>query len=298
MNVLAIAPMTIVLILILALIISIGVFVYKDAPKHGMDPVIWTLISVLVPNLIGFIIYLVVRSGKKEELKCSSCGKTVDSEYVKCPYCGNRLKGTCSNCGKAVNQDWESCPYCSTNIDKSNSQYSEGFQENMYHDNGINYDSSKDKKNKNKGLKIIIGIFIALIVSLFILIIGSFVAFNSVSNVSIIESSEEVPMEVNELLGKESKAIMKSSYAYWDGTKIKGIKGEAGEEFEINYSSEVKKGDLQINLYDIENNLIEKFPTNTSGTYIVSFEGEGEYLIEVIGKGTKGSYSFEIKGIE
>jgi RNA polymerase subunit RPABC4/transcription elongation factor Spt4 len=92
-----------------------------------MDPVIWTLIVVLVPNLIGFIVYIVVRSGKKEELKCPSCGKSVDSEYVKCPYCGKMLKGTCTRCGKVVNPDWESCPYCSTNIDKSNSQYSEVF---------------------------------------------------------------------------------------------------------------------------------------------------------------------------
>ncbi|SHH95690.1 double zinc ribbon domain-containing protein [Clostridium grantii] len=53
--------------------------------------------------------------------------KSVDNEYVKCPYCGKMLKGTCSKCGKAVNPDWESCPYCSTNIDKSTSQYSEGF---------------------------------------------------------------------------------------------------------------------------------------------------------------------------
>lgn len=299
MSIIATIPILIILTLIIALIVSIGVFVYRDAPAHGMDPLVWTLIAVLVPNLIGFIIYLVIRSNNKDNLKCPSCNKSVKSEYAKCPYCGIMLKGTCSNCGKAINSDWESCPYCSTEIDKSSSQYSEGFKENIsFSDINTDYNNSYHKKNGSKGLKIIIGIFIALIISFFIMILFSFVSFNSVSNVSVMETSSDVPIKVNELLGKGSKATMKSSYRYWDGSKEKNITVYKGGILKILYSSKVEDGELEINLYDSKMKLIKSFPTNDKGTYSLTAEDNGEYLIEVVGTKTKGEYSVEIEKID
>ncbi|GAA0182169.1 hypothetical protein SH2C18_45950 [Clostridium sediminicola] len=294
MSLLAPITMLIFLLLIVALLISIGVFVYKDAPKHGMDPLVWTLISILVPNLIGFIIYLVVRSSNKDTHKCPNCNNTVKNDYVKCPYCGTMLKNTCSNCGKAVQNDWDSCPYCSSQIDKSSTEFSGAYSD-------INYTYSENKKNGNTGLKVIIGIVITLVVLFFIIIAVNFVSFNSFknsSNISIMESSNDVPIKVNELLGKGSKATMKSSYRYWDGSKEKNITVFKGGTLKIFYSSKVEDGELEINLYDSRKKLIESFPTNDKGTYSLTAEDNGDYLIEVVGKKTKGNYSIEIEKID
>lgn len=290
MSFIATIPILIILTLIIALMVSIGVFVYRDAPVHGMDPLVWTLIAVLVPNLIGFIIYLVVRSNNKNNLQCPGCNKSVKNDYLKCPYCGAMLKETCTSCGKAVNPDWKSCPYCSSELDKSNFQYSDGFD----------FNSSEPKKNGNKGLKIIIGIFIALIIAFFLMIVISVVPYKFLtnSNISIMETSSNVPMKVNELLGKGSKATMKSSYGYWNGSKEKNITVYKGGTLEIVYSSKVEDGELEINVYDSKMNLIESLPTNDKGKYYLTAEDNGEYLIEVVGNKTKGDYSIEIEKME
>jgi len=40
------------------------IWVYRDAEKRGMSGVLW-LIVVLIIGIIGLIIYLIVRKGKK-----------------------------------------------------------------------------------------------------------------------------------------------------------------------------------------------------------------------------------------
>ena len=45
-------------ILSIGLEVLIGVYVYRDAVKRNMNAVLWTLVSVFAPYLVGFIIYL------------------------------------------------------------------------------------------------------------------------------------------------------------------------------------------------------------------------------------------------
>lgn len=45
--------------------VTMGVMVYRDAKARGMEPWLWTLISVFAPFFIGLLVYLAVRSGKK-----------------------------------------------------------------------------------------------------------------------------------------------------------------------------------------------------------------------------------------
>lgn len=107
----------IALLLALAIFVGISIFIYKDALKHGMDPWMWVVIAVFVPNLIGLIIYFIVRSNKKEEkVKCVQCGSPIDDEYKLCPYCGAELSLHCSNCGKKISLEWQICPYCSKKL--------------------------------------------------------------------------------------------------------------------------------------------------------------------------------------
>ena len=46
------------------LMLVIGVVVYKDAKAHDLNPWLWMVVAVFTPNLIGVIIYLVVRSNQ------------------------------------------------------------------------------------------------------------------------------------------------------------------------------------------------------------------------------------------
>ena len=60
-------------------------YVYADAGRRAMPPILWTLIAALVPNLLGFLFYFALRRplvspcprcGQPGEIArfCSSCG--------------------------------------------------------------------------------------------------------------------------------------------------------------------------------------------------------------------------------
>lgn len=80
------------LILILAIAITvpilIGIYVYRDAKCRGMNAKRATLLAVLAPSLIGFIIYLLTRQERTER--------------------------TCPNCSAPAQNDWQVCPKCAT----------------------------------------------------------------------------------------------------------------------------------------------------------------------------------------
>lgn len=103
--------------------ILVGVYVFRDASRRGMNAALWTLIAVLVPILVGFIIYLLVR-GNYPDLKCPQCGTPVRESYVSCPQCGARLKASCPSCSAPVEPDWKVCPRCASPLshDSSNIQ--------------------------------------------------------------------------------------------------------------------------------------------------------------------------------
>lgn len=91
--------------------ILVGVYVYRDAKRRNMNAPLWTIIAILAPSLIGFIIYLLVR-GNYSNLKCPRCDATVAEHYVVCPKCGAKLKPSCPNCSTPVELDWTICPKC------------------------------------------------------------------------------------------------------------------------------------------------------------------------------------------
>lgn len=95
----------------LVLPIGIGVYVYRDAKRRGMNAILWTVIAVVAPSLIGFIIYLFVR-GNHSDMTCARCGERVTEEFVVCPKCGAKLRPACENCGFPQEADWMVCPRC------------------------------------------------------------------------------------------------------------------------------------------------------------------------------------------
>lgn len=99
------------LILLLIIPVSIGVYVWRDAKRRRMNAVLWTIIAVFAPTLIGFIVYLLVRSSYSD-LACPSCGTPVTKEYAVCPKCGAKLRMSCPQCAFPVEPDWKVCPHC------------------------------------------------------------------------------------------------------------------------------------------------------------------------------------------
>ena len=115
-------PLLFVLIALLTVPILIGVYVYRDARRRGMNAVLWTLIAVVSPALIGFIIYLLVR-GNDPDLRCPKCQKAVADQYAVCPHCGTKLRPVCPNCSFPIEPDWKVCPKCATPLDEAATRY-------------------------------------------------------------------------------------------------------------------------------------------------------------------------------
>ena len=101
----------VLLVLFLGIPLLIGITVYRDANRRGMNAVLWTLIAVLAPGFIGLILYLVVRSDHTA-LSCPQCSYPVRESYAVCPQCGTSLKASCLNCHQPLDPSWSRCASC------------------------------------------------------------------------------------------------------------------------------------------------------------------------------------------
>jgi hypothetical protein len=55
------------IVFVLALMVSLGLWTYKDAKvKSDQSPALWVLVVLLVPNFLGIVIYLLVGRTKKD----------------------------------------------------------------------------------------------------------------------------------------------------------------------------------------------------------------------------------------
>lgn len=82
----------IAILLLAGMLIGLGVWTYRDAKSRGLEAGMWTAIVLLVPNLIGLLLYFLI-GRKQQKATCPVCGYKKE----KCaPYC--------SNCGTAVVQ--------------------------------------------------------------------------------------------------------------------------------------------------------------------------------------------------
>lgn len=95
----------------LPIVLMIGIFTWRDAKRRGMNHILWAFIAGLSPALMGFIIYLLVRS-THTHLLCTACGHSVKTSDISCSNCGSRLRPSCPDCGKAVEDSWKICPVC------------------------------------------------------------------------------------------------------------------------------------------------------------------------------------------
>jgi hypothetical protein len=61
-------------------------YVYADARRRAMHPILWTLIAALIPNLLGFLLYFALR--QPVMLPCPGCGRPIATEQRFCSWCG------------------------------------------------------------------------------------------------------------------------------------------------------------------------------------------------------------------
>lgn len=101
--------------LIFGIPILVAVYVYRDANKRGMNALLWMLIALLTPSLLGLIIYLLVRNNHSD-LKCPNCDAPVEESFVMCPNCRTKLRPTCDACSAPVQTTWKVCPHCGTEL--------------------------------------------------------------------------------------------------------------------------------------------------------------------------------------
>lgn len=89
-------------------------YIWADAKRRGMNPILWLLVSILVPYLIGAILYFVVREPLR--LNCPQCGHSVNPHFNFCPACKYDLRPNCPQCRRAVRAGDRYCPYCGTTL--------------------------------------------------------------------------------------------------------------------------------------------------------------------------------------
>ncbi len=61
-------------------------YVYEDAKRRAMRPVLWTLIAALFPHLFGFLLYFALRQPMTP--RCPKCGQPVMLDQRFCSWCG------------------------------------------------------------------------------------------------------------------------------------------------------------------------------------------------------------------
>lgn len=183
-------------IISLAIPVAMGVYVYKDAKSRGMNAVLWTVVAILVPSFIGLIIYLILRNEHSVN-SCPKCGKNVSKDFSVCPECGYSLKQLCPNCSQPLSYDWNICPNCSAPV-----------PEYIKVENPV-------KPKKDKGLKILLAIIMAVVV----LFVGVFVAIGFI----FMHNTDSDTVFTDEIVSANADIIIDTSEEYaWVEIDIDG----------------------------------------------------------------------------
>ncbi len=206
----------VVLVALLTIPIMIGVYVYRDAKRCGMNAMAWTLIAVVAPALIGFIIYLLVR-GNSPDLQCPQCAEPVTEQYVICPHCGAKLRPACPNCSFPVEADWKVCPKCAAPLE------------------GVETPPAPPQRQRDRTLGKILIAIIVVPVALIALAVFGLTAFQSVTGSSTMRevTFDEYDQE------QESETIREAVHEWLDSLEVRSDRAYA---LRYDYSNELGAG--------------------------------------------------------
>jgi hypothetical protein len=83
----AYAPAALAVGMVIAIWLLCLGFVFADARRRGMRAAGWTLVAMLMPNLLGFLLYFVMR--RPLAAPCVSCSREIPVDQPFCPWCGS-----------------------------------------------------------------------------------------------------------------------------------------------------------------------------------------------------------------
>jgi hypothetical protein len=95
--------------------IGMWIYIYRDSRLRGMNQLLWTLIAIFTPNMVGIIIYFLAR--KPLLMECPSCRAQVDPQLIHCPHCGQLLKKKCPTCSAVLESNFRYCGTCGKGVD-------------------------------------------------------------------------------------------------------------------------------------------------------------------------------------
>jgi len=119
--------------LLAALWLSLIIWAFRDMRHRSRDPFAQILAALLVALLpfVGIIIYLILRPPEtlaeayeraleeeallqeiEERPSCPGCSRTIDHNWILCPYCHTRLRKACPDCNSLMELPWTLCPFC------------------------------------------------------------------------------------------------------------------------------------------------------------------------------------------
>jgi uncharacterized membrane protein YidH (DUF202 family) len=111
------AALIVVMVLVGILFVALGLligYVNRDARRRGMNATLWTIMVILIPNAIGYILYFLVR--EPLVFNCPQCGGTVSARFNFCPKCKYNLHPACPECKNAVRTEDRYCPNCAHDL--------------------------------------------------------------------------------------------------------------------------------------------------------------------------------------
>lgn len=215
----AIFPVFIVLAIIIIVPVIIGVYVYRDARHRGMNAILWALVAVVAPALIGLIVYLLVR-GDYSNLRCPNCDTLVKEQFVVCPKCGAKLRASCPNCAIPVEQDWKVCPKCTQPLPE------------------IQTDAQAPVRAKDKSIWKVLAIVIIIPILLIAILVLSLSAFFAGGSSSFGEVSVEEYNQVMNREGYASGAVIAGKVNDW----LNSIEIETNHSYALRYDYSTEAG--------------------------------------------------------
>jgi double zinc ribbon protein len=125
------------LFFVVVLWLALAFWTYKDARRRIADPILVAVavVTALIFPFVGAMVYAILRPPEYlddvrereleiramerrlgSDLLCPFCRHEIESSFLVCPHCTNRLKSSCRRCRSPLEQHWQICPYCETMV--------------------------------------------------------------------------------------------------------------------------------------------------------------------------------------
>ena len=95
-------------------IVLLWSYIYGDAKRRGMRAIVWLLLAMFVPNMVGVILYFLFRDPIVSE--CPACGGAARETFTYCPKCGAVLAPACPQCHRTIQTVWANCAWCGAKL--------------------------------------------------------------------------------------------------------------------------------------------------------------------------------------